>query len=120
MEEYHQTTINLPMPKTGQAILDVMDEMVPGSELVFRMKQNRGEQRSLKVGFSSPYPYQHVAILTGNNLDKTELKPEFSYNRIAVGTESWGGELYAIGYGQQAVEDAVNKIAVDLESRLNR
>ena len=118
MNEYHQKTVNMSKPRTGQVIMDAMQAIAQKSDLTYRTQVNRGEPRTLKVGFSSSYPYKHVAILTGDRLDRTELQPEATYERVAVGSESWDGIVYAIGYGQKSVEDAVNKIAADLEARL--
>jgi len=118
MDKYHKKTMNMSEPRTGQAIMDAMQAMAQESDLSYRTQVNRGKPRTLKVGFSSSYPYKHVAILIGHSLDRTEIQPEATYERVAVGSENWGGMVNAVGYRQEIVEKAVNKIAADLEARL--
>jgi hypothetical protein len=119
MEEcYHQKTINLRNHKTGHEIINAIKELAEESDYEYEMRVNRGEPRTLKVGFSDRYPYKHVVILTGDRLDRTELQPDGIYSQFAVGSENWGGIRLAVGYDQETVEKAVNKIAGDLEKKL--
>jgi len=115
VQGYHQKTISLEKPIKGQLIINAMIKLAKETysmdNLEYRVEINRGEPRTLKVGFYSPYPFNQVVILTGKKLDRTELNPEATYKRIAIGTEDWRGMIYGIGYNQESVEKAVNKIA---------
>jgi hypothetical protein len=140
MEESYQKTLHLSTPKTGQQIIDQMKEMVgelnnkgmsisydsqintgnPGQTILNWISQNlTGEKGTLRVGYRSPYPYQAMVILTGERKKFTELRPEATYSEIAIGSFKWGGAVYAIGYDKEDVRKAVDKIALNLESRLN-
>ena len=111
MEKYHQKTIDFSELKTGQEIMDALQVVAEESGLTYQCQVNRDEPRTLKVGMSSGYPYRHVAVLTGDKLDVLELNPDASYERVAVGSFFWGGGVYLVGYGQVAVEKAVEEIA---------
>lgn len=95
-----------------------MQAMAQKMNLTYRTKVNRGEPRTLTVGFSSDFPDRHVALLTGERLDRTEVQPDAVYERFAVGRQMWSGPIYACGYRQEVVEQSVNEIAAALEERL--
>jgi hypothetical protein len=118
MNKYHQETVNMSSPRTGQAIMDTMREMAEGPGLSYRVQANKDKPGRFRVGFSSLRPYNHVAILTGDNLDKMEVQPEAIYEKVAVGRAEWEGVVLAVGFRKEDVEKAVNKIVADLESRL--
>jgi hypothetical protein len=113
---YHKSAISLAQPVLGQKIIDEMQAMAKEAHLIYQSETN--PDGSLKVGFSSKYEYEHIAILTGKRLNKAELQPDMSYDRIAVGSNDWGGMLCLVGYERMHVVDAVNKIAADLEARI--
>ena len=118
-EFYYQKTINLSKPRTGQDIIGAMKEMkIIANEMDLIYNAQTDGDKSLKVGFLSVKPYNNVIILTGEELDREELVPEDVYEIIALGSYDWGNAVHAIGYGQKTVNDAVDKIAKDLEARL--
>lgn len=119
VDYYHQKEIHLPRPVTGLAIMNALREIAVDTELQYRTKMVDLNSRELTIGLSSLRPYEHVVILTGEDNDKAELHPRANYSRIAIGSYSWESLVFAVGYDQDDVDKAVNRIAADLEAKLS-
>lgn len=118
---YHQETISLQPPRTGQQILDAVTRLVPevdSAKLYIRKLPGKNIPRV--VWLSNPYEFKQVQILTGENLDEPKLVLEETYEEIAVGsTTGLTEELYPMWSSEDTLIQSVQDIAERLMKILN-
>jgi hypothetical protein len=67
----------------------------------------------MSFGQTSGYPYDHIRVVP--SIDAPAFfSPEKNYTEVKVTSHSWGGSVYAIGYSNQSVIEAVKRLAAAL------
>lgn len=118
MEEpyYHQETIALEKPKTGQEIFDGVSSLAKEIDRArLYVRKLPGKDVPYVVGLSNPYQVRQVQILTGENLDQPKLVLWETYEEIAVAsTTGLAREVYPLWYSEEQLIASVREIASKL------
>lgn len=121
-ERYHQHTIALSSPKTGQEIIDAV-KLAVFEWLAdhFILKYLRGKKPAVVVGAASKKVFKNFVILTWSNLDKTRIEPDAQYWEIAVGSNNWPGIIdEGLLYDQKVYVKEVEYFSSRVEEILTR
>ncbi len=125
MEElqYHQETISLKNPKTGQEISDAVNSLANYLEGIrFYSRKLPGRRVPRIVGLTSSKEGEAIHILTGENLDKTELVLDETYEEIAVASSNEllrKTEFDGSSLSEESITASIRAIAERLMNILN-
>lgn len=98
-ERYHQSTIPLSPPKTGQEIIEAVRSVVTsyamwdGNDYKFVQRYLRGKKGPLIVGVGCKFLPRNMVVLTWTDLSQKKIQPDAEYSEVAVGSTNWPGEI---------------------------
>lgn len=96
---------------TGGQVAALVQQVVGQDSYVEQRRFYDGDV--INFGKTSGYPYEHIRVVP--SLDGMPyFRPEEPYSEVKVTSHSWGGSVYAIGYGQDSVTNAVKELAAEL------
>lgn len=100
-------------PATGIQLAALVKQVVEQGESTFVVQHRYYDGDVMSFGQTSGYPYDHIRVTP--TLDGPAFfSPEENYAEVKVTSHSWGGSVYAVGYSNQSVIDAVKKLAAAL------
>jgi hypothetical protein len=100
-------------PVTGLQLAALVKQAVEQDNSKFIVQHRYYDGDVMSFGQTSGYPYKHIRVTL--SLDGPAFfSPEENYTEVKVASHSWGGSVYAVGYGNQSVIDAVKKLAAEL------
>jgi hypothetical protein len=97
---------------TGQQIIDAVKAVA--QEPYVERDYVDGENVFV-VGQQSGYPYEHLIVTADGSCN---INPAKVYEAVTVMEHSWGGMVFAIGYGRDDVINAVKDFAQKLRQQL--
>ena len=142
MKKYDvRRTVQLKSPVTGAKIVEAVKKLSLETEVHMAKQYNAPDkpytlpkfgayreeclsdvdgQRMLLVGISSSYPYGNIAIRTGEDLSITGIQLDKTYDRIGVANTNppMGTLVFAVGYDESSVVEAVEAVKSGLEKLL--
>lgn len=86
---------------TGQQIIDAV-KAAAGDDYIEQNDYDDGPV--VTVGQRSGYPYKHIIVRADGG---DTIRADAEYSKVSVENHSWGGSVYAVGYGQDSVIKAV-------------
>lgn len=115
-------TIRLEKHFTGQELADALKQFAAEQDRAYReilILDLDGEQ-SFRIGLSSKSPYKNVELRYGPRLESHDLAKDKPYTRVGVASsnEMIPDTIYAVGYGDKCVVDAVEEVRDGLEGIL--
>lgn len=108
-------TVRFARPVTGNQIAALVQQIANEGRSRFVVDKRYYDGEVFQIGQSSGYPYDHIRVVP--SLDGM---PYFAltenYSEVKVTSHSWQGSVYAIGYSDSAVVEAVKKFAARMYS----
>ncbi len=99
---------------TGAEIVALLRTVANENKMDY-MEQEGERTETVNIGLSSIDPYAHVRVLTGDELEISDIDPNETYGRFSIEHHRWEVQAFAVGIIQPNLGRKVDEIGNSIE-----